>query len=99
MEKNPWKLGQEHIAPDGTKLIVCDCERDGSGCKVCDGCWYLRNKQHKCPECRGPIVFMDYDWGVTFQTKEQIEEDKKRRERERRNYASVAYWDNPKDYW
>ncbi len=66
---NPWELGQEHIAPDGTKLIVCQPERDGSGCMVCDGCWYLNNKkQLPCPSCRGPFVWIDASWGVIFRT-------------------------------
>lgn len=73
---NPWELGQEHITPDGTKLIVCQPERDGSGCMVCDGCWYLNNKkQYPCPNCRGPFVWIDSSWGVIFRTMEQVKKD------------------------
>ena len=84
-DKNPWELGQEHIAPDGTKLIVCRPEDDGSGCMVCDGCWYLNNKkQLPCPNCRGPFVWIDYDWGVIFRTPEQEREDKEWEEQKRK---------------
>lgn len=73
---NPWELGQEHITPDRTKLIVCQPERDGSGCMVCDGCWYLNNKkQYPCPNCRGPFVWIDSSWGVIFRTMEQVKKD------------------------
>ena len=71
-DENPWTIGQEHTAPDGTKLRVCDCETDGSGCKVCDGCWYLKHSEYECPNCRGPFAFIDAIWGVTFQEKDEV---------------------------
>ena len=98
---NPWKLGQEHIAPDGTKLIVCQPERDGSGCMVCDGCWYLNNKkQCPCPSCRGPFVWIDASWGVIFRTPEQVKKDEEVAEKERKWWALHGNdRDEQTNYW
>lgn len=98
-EENPWKIGQEHIAPDGTKLIVCEPDRDGSGCYVCSGCWYFNNKkQCPCPNCRGPFVWIDSLWGVIFRTPEQVKRDE---EWEKEHQSTYTGWDRDEqtNYW
>lgn len=78
MKEGPWEIGQVYTTQDGVDLIVSYPETDGSGCMVCDGCYFRDKEGLKCPNCRGPMVWIDYAWGVIFEKKPIIVKKKEK---------------------